>query len=495
MNARYAVLIAVGAALAAMPVSAVPPRPVNALSVTMLPADGTPEELRKLVAAFGKSVAKANSDANEKRAQLDRQMAEGLDKAIAKAQASGDINMVLALKSAKDQFATLTTSDVPLVRNALEFREKKTVEIETARVADTMKAAKDLNDELEKAKKDETIKGNFDTAKAIADLQEKVVAWSKTLRSSAPQPTATAVRPVLPRPNAQPDPARLRTEPPKTIVILATNPDGTSIGSANAGDVFKIQYVGGRWMTGYDNNANPDSTTVPRLDDRCVIVREDNPAVHLAVIPANTKQKPFSFTVPEEGEYALRAWDGMNDYRRHQFADNRGSVRYSVQKVPSAGQLSSPATASSTQPVVASPSRMQPSPMGGSGNIRIVRISGSDTKQGSLVGTLSKGDTVYFRYRGGTWRAMELSHTPLVSPDDEDLVQSDYQSCIILQKNRHGMLLSKWGRIPPGTAESPFEFLVPDDGVYYLKIADDGRSDDNAGSVQYEAKIVRTGAK
>ena len=90
---------------------------------------------------------------------------------------------------------------------------------------------------------------------------------------------------------------------------------------------------------------------------------------------------------------------------------------------------------------------------------------------------------------------MELSHTPLVSPDDEDLVQPDYQSCIILQKNRHGMLLSKWGRIPPGTAESPFEFLVPDDGVYYLKIADDGRSDDNAGSVQYEAKIVRTGAK
>ena len=349
MKAQLAVLVALELILIAVPSLAVPPRPVDASTVTLLPADGTPEALLKMVAEFSKNIAKVNSDAETKRAQLDRQMEEGFDKAIAKAQTSGDINMVLALKTAKNQFDTLTTSDVPIIKNAIEFHAKKTVEIETARIADAMKAGKELYDELETAKKNETVKGNFDVAKAFADYQVKLVAWSQSLRSSVPQPIVTRPNTALHQPNEQPDPPRSPTEPDRTIIGRATT--------------------------------------------------------------------------------------------------------------------------------------------------RIIRISGTDTKQGSIVGTLSKGDTVFFRYLKGTWRAMELKSTPLVSPDDENLVHPEYQACIIVQKNRHGMFISKWGRIPPGTAESPFEFSVPDDGVYYLKIADEGWSGDNAGSVQYEAKIFRTGTR
>ena len=314
------------------PASAVPPRPVNALSVTMLPADETPQVLRKLVVAFGKNIDKVNSDANEKRTQLDRQLEDGFDKAIAKAQAAGDINTVLALEDAKDHFATLTTSAVPFVKNALEFREKKTMGIEMVRITDAMKAAKELNDELEKAKKAETIKGNFETAKLIAAHQEKLVAWSKTLRSSVQQPTSTATRTELPRPNAQPELAHQRTEPPKMILVYAANFNGTSIGFAKAGDVFKIQYLSGRWFAKYLEES-PDAQHLTWQDHRCVLIRKDNPGFCIAVIPANTKQTPFSFTVEEDGEYALRAWDGMGDYRRDYFNNNKGSVRYSVQKI------------------------------------------------------------------------------------------------------------------------------------------------------------------
>ena len=488
MNARYAVLIAVGAALAAVPVSAVPPRPVNALSVTMLPADGTPEELRKLVAAFGKSVAKANSDANEKRTQLDRQMAEGLDKAIAKAQSSGDINMVLALKAAKDQFATLTTSDVPLVQNALEFREKKTVEIETARVADTMKAAKNLNDELEKAKKDETVKGNFDTAKAIADHQEKVVAWSKTLRSAAPQPTPTSTRPLHPRPNAQPDPVRTRTESPRTIIVQATNSEGTSIGFAKTGDVLKIQYVSGTWVTGYGIVESPDATALRRRDDRCVIVRRDNPAFHVKILPAGTKQTPYSFTVPQDGEYALRAWDGMSDYSPGYVNDNRGSVQYSVQRF----QSGAPSPNSSATSVIHNPNAIM-SPVapvvqtGQTGSKKIVSIN-ANRAGGTSIGHLNEGDTVRIRYVSGKW-TYNTNAFRKVSPDEE---WGDWNLCQTQLTVDPGSLFV--AAVPKHTAEDPFEYVIEESATYRLRIKDLGVGDSN-GIVQYEVEIIPAGSK
>ena len=321
------------------------------MPVILLPVDGTPDALRRMVGTFSKSITKINSDAEAKRAQLERQMEEGLDKAIVKAQAAGDINTVLALKSAKDQFATLTTSDVPLVKNALVFREKKTVDIETARVAAAMKVAKEFNDELENVKKNETIKGNFETAKAIADHQEKLVAWSQSLRSSAPQPAAARPKTEPPRSNVQPEPSRPRMEPPRTVVVPATSSTGASIGFAKAGEVFIIQYVAGSWETGYGIVESPDSARLRRQDDRCVIVQRTNPSFQVAILPAGTKQRPYSFTAPQDGEYALRAWDGMNE--PGYFNDNHGSVQYSVQKVPSAGR--------SVGPVVASPTQQRPS--------------------------------------------------------------------------------------------------------------------------------------
>ena len=64
MKTRIAILFAVVAALAAAtPASAVPAKPVDATSVTLLPVEGTPEALRKMVAAFGKRIADVNTAA------------------------------------------------------------------------------------------------------------------------------------------------------------------------------------------------------------------------------------------------------------------------------------------------------------------------------------------------------------------------------------------------------------------------------------------------
>ncbi len=178
MKTRIDILLAVVAALvAASPAFAVPAKPVDATAVTLLSAAGTSATLRKMAASFSATIAKVNKDADAKRSQLNQQLFEGFDRAVAKAQAAGDIDTVLALKAAKENFDTLDDSDVPLVKNAIAFREKKTAEIEGARIADTLKAAKEFNDEIEKAKKEETTKGNFDTAKALSDYQKELLAW------------------------------------------------------------------------------------------------------------------------------------------------------------------------------------------------------------------------------------------------------------------------------------------------------------------------------
>ena len=92
---------------------------------------------------------------------------------------TGDLDMVLTLKEAKDQFDSLEDSEISLVKNAISFREKRTAEIESSRVAEALKAAKTFNDELEKAKKAETQKGSIALAKAFSDHQKKVLDWAR----------------------------------------------------------------------------------------------------------------------------------------------------------------------------------------------------------------------------------------------------------------------------------------------------------------------------
>ena len=200
MKSRYAILFAIGAILVtAASAFAVPAKPVDATAVTLLPADGTPEALRKMTTAFASAIAKANNDANTKRSQLRQHLVDGLDRAIVQAQTAGDLDTVLALKEAKDQFDSLEDSETPLVKNAIAFREKKTVEIEASRTADALKAAKSFNDELEREKKAETQKGNIAVAKAFGDQQKKVLEWAKTLQTKIEKPKPQPTNAVLPQ--------------------------------------------------------------------------------------------------------------------------------------------------------------------------------------------------------------------------------------------------------------------------------------------------------
>ena len=189
MKTQLGILFAVvGALITASPAFAVPAKPVDATVVTLLPADGTPESLRKMTASFSAAIAKANKDANAKRSQLRQHLVEGFDRAVTQAQTAGDLDTVLAIKDAKEKLDSLEDSDIPLIKNAIAFREKKTAEIEAARISDALKAAKDFNDELEKSKKSETQKGNLDTAMAFSNQQKKVLEWVANLRKSEQTP-------------------------------------------------------------------------------------------------------------------------------------------------------------------------------------------------------------------------------------------------------------------------------------------------------------------
>ena len=197
MKSPPTVLFSIVAGLVATnPASAVPAKPVNATSVMLLPANESSEPLRELVSDFGNKIAKINADANGKREQLQSQMADGFDKAISKAQASGDLDSVLALKAAKENFDALTHSDVPFIKNAIAFREKKTAEFEAVRLAEALKAAKALNDELDERKKEETKNGFIETALSIAEYQKSLLVWVAGIKGDTMPSDAAAQWPT-----------------------------------------------------------------------------------------------------------------------------------------------------------------------------------------------------------------------------------------------------------------------------------------------------------
>ena len=342
MKQRNSILFAIVVVLiAANSAFAVPAKPIDATPITLLSAEGTPEELRNMVVSFGKRIMEVNTSAETKREQLQKQMKEGLEKAILKAQSSGDIDSVLAIKAAKEKFDTMETSDVPIVKNALVFREKKTAEIETARVADAMKVAKDFNDELDKAKKDETTKGNFEAAKAISDHQKKLITWVQSLRESAPVTNSTQQDRQAPmdiRPQSaqsvqtsstgeqmSPQP---RKSVKKVVSVNANSAEGSTIGFIKSGDTIHIRYLSGKWTSDTKNvpRSNPDVDDWGPWGGMQTVLSKDPGSELVASIPKNTATDPFEFTIEDAAKYRIRIKDQGT-------WDNAGTVQYEVEIV------------------------------------------------------------------------------------------------------------------------------------------------------------------
>ncbi len=311
----------------------VPVGPIDASSVTILPSDGIPVVLRNKASEFAKKIVNVNKLAADKYDALRTQLMDGFERGIAKAQAAGDIDTVLVLKSAKEQIDSLSSSADTTVKRAIAFREKRKAEIESARLADALKAAKEFNDELEKIKKTETTKGNFDTAKALADHQKKLVAWVRSLQSRAPNSADKPQRDYgVVSESGQSVDEWVNAEPVKTVVVIAKNSQGNSIGTAKQGDRFVIQYESGTW-TNDRKNCPPISPDVSRIGSdrlRCVIIQNGNPGDVLAEVPGGTKDAPFVFEVPETGEYSLRMMDNENYYHDAWYGDNSGQIRYVI---------------------------------------------------------------------------------------------------------------------------------------------------------------------
>lgn len=319
------------------PAHATSPAALDPSSVTNVSSDA-PESLRKAAGDFGKTVSKIDADANAKRAKVREQILDGLERAITKAQVAGDLDGVLALQDVKKRWDELQESDIPAVKSAIAFRERKFAEIETARLAEAAKSAKEFHDKLETAKRAATRSADFEAAKAFAAHQSKILDWVKSLQSSVQQQNepSQSVQP-LHHQSARTVDEWVDVESAKTVIVDSRNSRGNSIGTAKQGDRFVIRYESGAWNHAIQRAPTESPDAVQLAEDssgvsanRAVIIRKDNPGRILQVVPAGTKMKSFSFEVPENGEYSIRILDNEPSYRPDWFGDNKGQVRYVV---------------------------------------------------------------------------------------------------------------------------------------------------------------------
>ncbi len=114
--------------------------------------------------------------------------------------------------------------------------------------------------------------------------------------------------------------------------IPANSPNGFSLGAVRKGTKISLQYVSGKWKAwGTFASYTPDQETRMERGDisrlAIALPASGTKGGHvLAVVPANTVQRPFVFEVTSDyPELVLR----IND-RENSFSENPGTVEYSV---------------------------------------------------------------------------------------------------------------------------------------------------------------------
>lgn len=113
-------------------------------------------------------------------------------------------------------------------------------------------------------------------------------------------------------------------------------------------------------------------------------------------------------------------------------------------------------------------------------------------EEGVPLPQLKKGDQIVLQYQSGAWKSHGVLGTE--KPDAERLAHGDANRLAIFSKKSQVAKLRALAMVPPGTAEKPFEFTVPDD--FYsivLRINDDpdGSWEGNPGSVVYRVQIKK----
>ncbi|SKB00930.1 hypothetical protein SAMN02745166_03259 [Prosthecobacter debontii] len=113
-------------------------------------------------------------------------------------------------------------------------------------------------------------------------------------------------------------------------VVPANSMEGFKLGSVRRGDVITVSYVSGLWKSdGSIPTENPDAETTDRGDKTRLAIaespKEGRPGDVIKMVPAHTRDKPFSYTVQTTREDVV--------LRIHYGGDNPkapGSVTYKV---------------------------------------------------------------------------------------------------------------------------------------------------------------------
>ncbi len=456
---------------------------------------------------FEKAVATANAVAETNRANMAQIVAKYLKNGMAKAQAAGDLDHVVAFKKALDTADMGIEGDLEEIVKLRTAHDAQKSKIDNALLSAGTTAAKGLYGTLEWQKKDTTRKNEIEQAQKIAAFQKQIEDWLKKAKDAASAHTSTTIggqRSVVAatevRRLAAPPPQRRQVvreikpvEPEARIYTIdARRKEGSSIGKANAGDTIEIQYAGGKWhRNGNEPVESPDDPGA-RDRNRCLLVKREaqNQNLVMAQLPANTKENPFQFTVEDDmgGDFALRIKESWGDQAQ-------GAVRYSVKIIPGeASRVAGEATPSFSvvddsweHSVARQPSFPIPA-SAGSRQAQMWRRIQVDAR--AFKGTpfsAKAGDVITVKYVDGTW-----TYSPSVQKQnpDADRDVEDGNRCALADSLHPGDTLAV---LPPNTKGEPFEYTAEKDGAFILRINDGGGESpyrDNRGFVTYMVSIV-----
>ena len=152
---------------------------------------------------FEKAVATANAAAETNRASMVRIVVKYLKSGMSTAQASGDLDKVIAFKTALETADAGIDGDLEEIVKLRASRDAQKAKIDNALLAAGITAAKGLLGALEWQKREMTRKNEIDEAKKIASFQKQIEEWMTKTKDavSAPSAAASGGR-VSPRPAA-----------------------------------------------------------------------------------------------------------------------------------------------------------------------------------------------------------------------------------------------------------------------------------------------------
>ena len=115
--------------------------------------------------------------------------------------------------------------------------------------------------------------------------------------------------------------------------------------------------------------------------------------------------------------------------------------------------------------------------------------------QGVSIGSARRGERFAIQYQGGTWTCFTGRRAP-ENPDQQN-IRYDEHRVVIVDAKAPGRIFAT---LPPETRTRPFEFVVPENGEFALRMNDGGTLDiqrndsgnfhDNSGEVRYGVKRI-----